>query len=146
MAKEYRYTVRGHWPFPTDMLRHDQASGQTRQDVEQIAALATEHAEDRDAFTDVEIALVADSRPNVERWNSFGWFVVAANFPVPDEPKRPKVVGGIDLTPTWKAAMPIIIAALQDGTPEGKRLAREELMDLADRLDRMNVAPTKKEG
>lgn len=54
-----------------------------------------------------------------------------------------RVVGGVDLTPTWKAAMPILIAALQDGTPTGKRLAREELMDLADRLDRLNIEPKK---
>jgi hypothetical protein len=37
----------------------------------------------------------------------------------------------IDLTPTWSAVLPIFIAALQDGTPEGQRAAKEELARMA---------------
>ena len=46
-----------------------------------------------------------------------------------------KVVGTIDLTPTWRSLIPVLIAALEDGTPEGKRMARENLFDLADAAD-----------
>jgi hypothetical protein len=41
----------------------------------------------------------------------------------------------IDLTPTWKAVLPIMIAALVDGTDEGKRLAKIELNRMADLAD-----------
>lgn len=37
----------------------------------------------------------------------------------------------IDLTPTWPAVLPILLAALEDGTEEGKRMAREELKRMA---------------
>lgn len=37
----------------------------------------------------------------------------------------------IDLTPTWTAVLPIFIAALQDGTPEGQKAAKEELARMA---------------
>lgn len=49
----------------------------------------------------------------------------------------------IDVTPTWKGAMPIILRALESGTPKGKELAREELRDLAVKLDEMNEATRK---
>lgn len=35
----------------------------------------------------------------------------------------------------WKAAVEICIAALEDGTPEGKEMARKELRDMARKLD-----------
>lgn len=35
----------------------------------------------------------------------------------------------------WKQVARVIIAALEDGTDEGKRLAREELMIMADVAD-----------
>ncbi len=41
----------------------------------------------------------------------------------------------IELKMTWTAAMPILIAALQDGTDQGKEAARVELMRLARALD-----------
>ncbi len=44
----------------------------------------------------------------------------------------------ITLGLTWAYSMELLIAALESGTPEGKRLAREELRDLAKRLDAMN--------
>lgn len=43
----------------------------------------------------------------------------------------------IDITLTWAAAMRILIAALEHGTPEGKRLAKQELFELAGTLDSM---------
>lgn len=44
----------------------------------------------------------------------------------------------LDLTPSWHAAMQILIIALEDGTQEGKKHARAELMDLADKVDTIN--------
>lgn len=45
----------------------------------------------------------------------------------------------IEIKMTWASAMPVIIMALQNGTPEGKRMAKQELMALANKLDSMNV-------
>jgi len=44
----------------------------------------------------------------------------------------------VDLTPTWEAVMPGLISVLETGTEEGKRFVREELMDLARKIDRSN--------
>ena len=44
----------------------------------------------------------------------------------------------IDLTPTWVAAVRIYMAVLQDGGEEGKRVAREDLLELAERMDAFN--------
>ena len=59
--------------------------------------------------------------------------------------KRVAVIGGntvqvVDLTPSWTTCMGILLAVLQDGTPEGKSMAREELMDLARKVDAANAA------
>lgn len=42
---------------------------------------------------------------------------------------------GLSLNMTWKTAARVAIAALEDGTAEGKRLAREEIMRMADVAD-----------
>lgn len=42
----------------------------------------------------------------------------------------------IDITPTWRGIMPVLIEGIRHGTPEGQRIAREELMRLADIADR----------
>jgi hypothetical protein len=52
-------------------------------------------------------------------------------------PARPKT---IDLTPTWTAVLPILFAALEDGTPEGKRMAREEIRQMARAADLYNAS------
>lgn len=44
----------------------------------------------------------------------------------------------IDLTPTWTAIMPAIIDILIHGNEDGRKTAREELMDLAKKVDAMN--------
>jgi len=46
-----------------------------------------------------------------------------------------RYVGTIDVTPTWKAMLPVMIEALTNGTPTGKQLAREELARMADLAD-----------
>jgi hypothetical protein len=44
----------------------------------------------------------------------------------------------IELTPTWQGVLPILLAALEDGTKEGKRIAREELRRMAEAADKFN--------
>lgn len=41
----------------------------------------------------------------------------------------------IDITPTWRVAMPILMAVLESGTEVGRAAARTELMALAAKLD-----------
>ena len=48
--------------------------------------------------------------------------------------KRQKV----DITPSWTALMPCLIAALQNGTQAGQDMARSELMRLASEVDKLN--------
>lgn len=71
----HTYVVRGHWPFPADMLRHDGSRGATLEDERLIDRLSQDHAIDRGAFEDVEITLTGPSRPNTARWESFSWSV-----------------------------------------------------------------------
>jgi hypothetical protein len=51
---------------------------------------------------------------------------------------QPRPVEYIDLTPSWSGIMPALIAALENGTEEGRRLARAELMRLAHITDAQN--------
>lgn len=42
----------------------------------------------------------------------------------------------IDLTPSWEATAEILILVLDNGTEEGKRLAKEEIRNMAKAADR----------
>lgn len=75
MSKPFSYTVKGHWPFPLDMLRHDQSAAASPEEQKKIDRYSTEHATDEHAFEAVEISLVGPCRPNTARWESFGWSV-----------------------------------------------------------------------
>jgi hypothetical protein len=50
-----------------------------------------------------------------------------------------KVVGTIDMTPTWEGLLPSLIAMLQDGSPVAQQTAREELTKLARFADQQNA-------
>jgi hypothetical protein len=39
--------------------------------------------------------------------------------------------GSVDITPTWEATLPLLLAVITDGTPEGQAVAREELTRMA---------------
>jgi len=43
---------------------------------------------------------------------------------------------GIKLVPNWTAAMQILLAVLEDGNELGKQQARDELIQMARRMDR----------
>jgi hypothetical protein len=45
----------------------------------------------------------------------------------------------IDMTPTWTGLMPAFFAVFENGTEEGKKIAREELMRLAAAVDGKNL-------
>lgn len=71
----YTYEVKGYWPFPLDMLRHDGSRAATPKDQAMIDRLSGDHAPDRAAFKDVSITLTGPNKPNTARWESFGWQV-----------------------------------------------------------------------
>lgn len=75
MDKEFVYRVRGHWPFPLDMLRRDGSRAASPGDQERIERLSADKTEDQSYFEDVEIELVGGCKPNTARWESFGWTV-----------------------------------------------------------------------
>jgi hypothetical protein len=45
----------------------------------------------------------------------------------------------IDLTPTWAGLLPALVAALQDGSPEGRGIAQAELLKLCQWADSRNA-------
>lgn len=53
-----------------------------------------------------------------------------------------KVTGTIDLTPKWAGLIRVFVAAIRDGTDEGRRIAIDELNRLAAFADEMNARPT----
>ena len=46
----------------------------------------------------------------------------------------------IDATPSWCTAMDLLIHMIENGESEGRELAKQELRDLAIKLDKMNQA------
>lgn len=70
----FRYTVQGRWPFPADMLRHDNSHAASLHDQETVVALSDELVCGLDG--EVRIRLTGDQLPNMARWESFGWKVV----------------------------------------------------------------------
>lgn len=42
----------------------------------------------------------------------------------------------INLKMTWKSALPMLLALVKDGNPEGQKAAQEELLRMADIADR----------
>ena len=57
---------------------------------------------------------------------------------------KTKKIRVVDITPTWTGIMPGLLAVIETGTAEGKRLAKEELMDLARKVDEINKRSKKK--
>lgn len=45
----------------------------------------------------------------------------------------------IDLTPTWSALLPALLAVVKDGTEEGRTAAVSELRRMAQAADQLNV-------
>lgn len=72
--------------------------------------------------------------PRAERMRAYAWLGVSADEQRIAE-KGGEYVETIDLTPTWRMAAAVLIAVLEDGDAEGKRLAREEVLRMASVLD-----------
>lgn len=56
------------------------------------------------------------------------------------EPEAAAPVRTIDATPTWAAILPMLRAAIENGTPEGRRIAWEELARMAQAADNWNAS------
>lgn len=69
-----RFTVRGNYPFPTDMLRRDQCYPATEQDAVTLRELC-ENARSPDR--DISLISGHGAGPSVKAWESFCWVVVA---------------------------------------------------------------------
>lgn len=52
-----------------------------------------------------------------------------------------KHVRTIDLTPTWSAVLPMLLAVLEDGSEAGRKMARAELARMAEAADAYNAIP-----
>lgn len=64
----YEYYVSGRGAFPIDMLRHDAAWPAGSEDAAKIEwTFIKRH--------DLSIRLRSHSKPNIDRWSSFGWSV-----------------------------------------------------------------------
>ena len=49
--------------------------------------------------------------------------------------KTTKELHTIDVTPTWRALIPVMIAVIENGTAEGRKLVISELYRMADIAD-----------
>lgn len=47
------------------------------------------------------------------------------------DPRGSRLVGTIDMTPTWESLVPLFIVALCDGSPTAQATAKEEMLRLA---------------
>lgn len=82
-----KYTVRGKWPFPLDMLRYDQSEAATSKDQKLITSYSEMTLPSIEMFRKegiVYIDLVGPNEPNARRWESFGWMVID-----PDDDRKP---------------------------------------------------------
>lgn len=103
---------------------------QEREDA--IARLAAAPAEepapvDPAAGLDMGVELITEARP-VRIAGGI------AESGMAEEP-APAAVRYIDATPTWAAILPALLAAVTDGTAEGQRIARAELVRMARAAD-----------
>lgn len=57
--------------------------------------------------------------------------------------ESPVAIGSVrvvDVTPTWRAILPMLRAAIEDGTAEGRRIAWGELERMAEAADKWNAS------
>ena len=74
MVDMIEFQVVGRWPFPNDMLRHDQCWPSTEMDADTMQAVDAHHS--ISSTGRVVITLRGLKEPNVERWKSYLWNVV----------------------------------------------------------------------
>lgn len=128
---KYSYAVCGHWPFPVDMLRHDQAEAATLDDQETIDRLSAEYAPDRDAIRLVSIVnLVSDCRPSVNRWESFNW-IMRDEDPLERKSRRAARVK-TEIVPLFNYTT--IVGKMKDGTEAFRCTWAEFCRDNADMI------------
>ena len=64
----------------------------------------------------------------------------------PDKQPLKRQVGTIDLTPTWRGVLPMLLAGIENGTPESRKIAIEELQKMAEAADLYNASIPKDAG
>lgn len=52
----------------------------------------------------------------------------------------------VNLVPSWVVAMDILLTVLEDGTEDGKEMARDELREMAVKIDNLNEIRTRGAG
>lgn len=70
ITREYVFTVTSTYPFPFDMLRYDRCWPSSSTDAGLIRARALRGGPEK-----ITIRLRGKNKPEVARWNSFGWAV-----------------------------------------------------------------------
>lgn len=79
MAKKYRFTVTGKFPFPLDMLRYDVCYPVTSEDAStmslSLGPIREAPRDENKLRTALEVTLISDRAPTEDRWSSFGWHV-----------------------------------------------------------------------
>ena len=76
--KNFIYTVEGHWPFPVDMLRHDDSEAFSEGSQFLIDLYSDDHlncSNREKVYITLIIKDCGNFRPNTARWESFGWKV-----------------------------------------------------------------------
>jgi hypothetical protein len=64
------------------------------------------------------------------------------NFKKSEVKRRLSQSGSVDVTPTWVGTLPLLLAVITDGTPEGQAAARGELLRMAQIAD-LHIAALK---
>jgi hypothetical protein len=55
--------------------------------------------------------------------------------------KEIPAVRTIDVTPTWRAIVPILLMGIENGNADGRKIAMEEIYRMADAADAFNKLP-----
>lgn len=82
----FRFTVKGRWPFPFDMLREERATPDTTTDALTLETVGARMAQD--AGTDfVIIFRKPGEEPDADKWAAHGWEVRLASELAAGEPR-----------------------------------------------------------
>ena len=77
MARGYRFTVVGNYPFPLDMLRYDGCYPASTEDATAISASIRGERDEGMGFPrGHSVTLYSNRAPTEGRWQSFLWHVV----------------------------------------------------------------------
>ncbi len=108
MVQMMQYQVIGKWPFPVDMLRHDQAIAEDEAEEQMISLLSrgyTDEQVDIGSFYTISLRLPRGVNPNEKRWESFGWRVSQPPLNFGDKRMDNAKTAGATLADRYKATL-----------------------------------------